>query len=125
MYVVKTYLAPSPIQGVGVFAGEDVPKGKIVWEFTPEIDRILDQQTIDALPERCREHIKKHAFWSDGKAYLCTDTGQFTNHSENPNVGSLPGATSHEVALRDIRAGEEITSDYRTFDDQWREKLGL
>jgi len=35
-----------------------------------------------------------------------------------------PNGNTENLALRDLAAGEELTCDYRTFDADWREKLG-
>jgi SET domain-containing protein len=47
------------------------------------------------------------------------------NHSEAPNVGMNPSGAADNLALRDIASGEELICDYRTFDAEWKEKLGL
>jgi SET domain-containing protein len=122
MYAVKTYLAPSPLDGVGVFAGEDIPKGALVWELVEGFDLVFAPEEVAKMPERSRAHIKKHAFFWKNKYYLCGDYGQFTNHSDNPNTGNIPGSMS-EIALRAIKQGEEITADYRTFDEHSQENL--
>ncbi len=38
MMLVKTYLAPSQIQGLGVFAGEPIPCGSQLWVLNPKFD---------------------------------------------------------------------------------------
>lgn len=48
-------------------------------------------------------------------ARTLTPAGRYTNHAKHPNA-ELVIATNgdlHEVALRDIAAGDEITNDYR------------
>jgi hypothetical protein len=42
--------------------------------------------------------------------------------SDNPNTKEIPSVCT--IALHDIRAEEELTCDYHTFDVAWREKLG-
>lgn len=44
-----------------------------------------------------------------------TPAGRYTNHARQPNAQLVIAANGdlHEVALRDIAAGEEITNDYR------------
>lgn len=122
MYLVKTYLDRSAIQGVGVFAGEDIKKDTIVWEFTHGIDQAIDEALLDTYSPHIQSFLKRYAFWSKGKMFLCGDTGKYTNHSDTPNTGNTPDSL-REIALRDIKKGEEITSDYRTFDDQSKDKL--
>ena len=124
MYLVKTYLDKSGIHGIGVFAGEDISKGTVVWDFVEGIDRAYTQSEFDALPATARSYLEFYAFWDKGMIYKCGDHGCYTNHSDAPNTGNWPEPDSmSEVALRDIKKGEEITSDYRTFDEPSRENL--
>ena len=126
MYLIKTYLSASPIHGVGVFAGEDIPKGTPVWEFTPNFDQRYTPEEFANLPEAARAHIVYHGFKWQGHIYHCGEYGQFTNHSETPNTGNWPDRDSlSETALRDIKKGEEITSNYLNFDEFSHEKLGF
>lgn len=116
MYVVQTYLGASAIEGIGVFAGEDIRKGQTVWEFIEGLDTRVDPADIPKFPPRVQEHLKRHTYLNGGKLYLCGDHGQYTNHSETPNTRH-DLATHRDIALRDIRKGEEITADYREFDE--------
>ena len=126
MYLIKTYLDRSKIEGVGVFAGQDIPKGTKVWEPVPGFDQIMDPAHVKTLPPAAQRYIERYAFVHRGRVYLCGDHGQFTNHSDNPNTGNWPSPDGEvEVALRDIKKGEELTSDYRIFDEYSREKLGF
>ena len=48
MYLVKTYLDKSGIHGMGVFAGEDIPKGTIVWDFVEGVDQACMKTSFEA-----------------------------------------------------------------------------
>jgi SET domain-containing protein len=76
----------SDIEGLGLFATEDIPKGTNLG----------------------RSHIKVYA------EVVRTPLGGFYNHSEDPNVVKKPvGNTKWNlVTKRDIKAGEEITVKY-------------
>ena len=41
MMLVRNYIDKSPIHGVGVFAGEFIPKGTCIWELTPDATRSI------------------------------------------------------------------------------------
>jgi len=59
-----------------------------------------------------------------GKYCLCSDYGNFFNHSKNPNSLSKYYDDEEEVivkAIRDIRSGEEITDDYSSFKKDFKE----
>lgn len=124
MYLIKTYLDRSAIHGIGVFAGEDIPKGTKVWDFVEGFDQVIDQSDYDALPPQAQEYLTIYAWWENGKIWICGDNGRYTNHSDEPNVVNWPNADSMaEAASRDIKKGEELTSDYRSFDDISKEDL--
>ena len=113
MLMVKTYVAPSLIHGVGVFAAELVKSGTRVWVLNPIIDVEITAEQIAALPEAARETALAHSFVNDdGRMILSRDNAVFFNHSADPNTMAKPEGN---VALRDIAIGEELTEDYRRF----------
>jgi uncharacterized protein len=129
MLMVKTLLKPSDIAGIGLFAAEDIPKGTVTWRFMPRFDRLLTEDEIESLPEIARASLLDHVYLHEasGKFVLCADNARFMNHADNPNTEGVhePGAIEgYDIASRDIRAGEELTCDYRTFDAHVDRKLG-
>jgi len=129
MLMVKTRLGLSDIAGIGLFAAEDIPRGTVTWRFLGDFDRLLTQAEIDSLPEPARSNLLDHVYLNEasGKFVLCADNARFMNHADNPNTEGVhePGAIDgYDVATRDIRAGEEMTCDYRTFDAHVDRKLG-
>ena len=124
MYRVKTYIDRSPVHGIGVFAGEDIPKGTLVWSFEPGFDLCYTQAEYEAMSKPVRDYFDIYAYWNKGRIWFCGDHGRYANHSDDPNVANWPEPDSDaEAATRDIKKGEEILSDYRTFDDPSRENL--
>jgi uncharacterized protein len=128
MLHVKTYLDKSPINGIGVFAAEDIKKGELIWSFTPNIDREFFQQDIYFIKqfgsEVHKEFIFKYADYDKQlmKWILSADNDRFTNHSDNPNE-IIVKDTGDTVAARDIVIGEEMTINYYTFDMFAKDKL--
>lgn len=126
MLVVKTLLKYSDIHGLGCFAGEDIKKGQLVWRFDPGIDLVFTGDDLKKLPESFREFLRIYAYspLNDTKKIyiLCVDHARHMNHSDSPNLAETPEGTN--VALRDIKKGEELTCDYHEFDRDVRDKLG-
>jgi hypothetical protein len=127
MMLVRTYLAPSHIHGIGLFAAEDIPAGTLLWRFWPGLDFEYDQAFIDSLPALARAKVLAYCSRDEGdRGYLfCGDDARFWNHADEPNTvdGYLPGTEEWAVyAARDIPAGEELTCDYREFDQEARER---
>lgn len=99
-------LGISPIEGLGIFATEDIPKGTNLG-FTHYFIRINEEQQI-----------------------IRTPLGGFYNHSEEPNaqriskfvywngmdVGRRAFKVSELITLRDIEKGEEIVGKYSMYD---------
>ena len=121
MLRVPTYVAPSPIAGMGVFAGVDIPAGTLIWTFDEGADCRIRPEDLAAFPEPYQSRLRSHVYLEDTGFYVfCADNIRFMNHSEDPNCVEPPGPNT--FAGRDIRAGEEMTCDYRVFDRDSREK---
>jgi SET domain-containing protein len=111
MLLVKTYVDRSAIDGCGVFTAEDIPAGTLVWKFNSAIDIEITAPELESLPPPAREVAMRHSFINeDGRMILARDNGVFFNHSDDPNTDICADGN---VAARDIRAGEELTEDYR------------
>jgi len=107
--------APSTIEGRGLFAVEPIARGEIV---AVKGGHVVDAQTFDELDDMLRNSDIQVA---DGLHIVALDRSEyeavmlFLNHSCEPNVG-LAGNIVF-VAMRDVAAGEELTTDYALFDD--------
>jgi uncharacterized protein len=113
MLVVETYVAPSAIHGMGVFAAEPLKAGTRVWVFNAVIDQEITPAELEMLPDVARRIALSRGFASsDGRTILSRDNGVFLNHSDEPNTQVDEEGS---VAARDIAMGEELTEDYRSF----------
>lgn len=121
MLKVKTIVKESNIQGLGLFAAEEIPKGAIVWEFDSVFDVIFTKEEFDKMTDTKKELVDTYAFFStkQNKYVYSLDNSRFTNHSKNNNLDSvdMSGVELCGVANRDIHIGEEILVNYRLFDD--------
>lgn len=120
MMCVKTTVRRSRIHGLGLFADEDIPKGALVWRFTPGFDRRFTAAAMAAFPEPLRSHLATYTWKSTKSGLWCfsADDGKYFNHSEKPNCLSEYRRGEPEVltfAIRAIAAGEEMTDDYSSF----------
>lgn len=110
--VVFCKLAPSPIHGVGVFAIRDIPKGTELAGGRRDYPR-AGMETI--LPE-IMQIIQDHWLFIENPSHCEVIPNPnydvhlqcFMNHSYKPNSDGFR-------ALRDIKAGEEITEDFTDF----------
>ncbi len=119
MLLVKTYLAPSSIHGMGLYAAEDIEEGAVIWRHDPVFDIGFKKEQLDALSELQKKSIKNYLFYVKPQDLyvLCADDARFINHSENPCMTN--GENKDEsVATRHIVKGEELTDDYRNYDSR-------
>ena len=117
MMLVPTYVAPSQIEGVGVFAEEAIPAGTLIWQLEPQLDRLIAAADVPGLPPVLQRFVERYSYpYPHDPSLLIVevDNGRFMNHSNAPNtVFSDPDAG---FTLRDIAAGEELTCNYVEFD---------
>jgi SET domain-containing protein len=106
---------PSAIAGRGLVALEPIAAGEVV---AIKGGHIVDSATMRALPPALQNSEIQIA---DG-FHLAALTDEeyepvmlFINHSCEPNVGFAGNVVL--VAMRDVAAGEELTTDYALFDD--------
>ena len=122
MLLVETELRPSPIHGLGVILLQPVKKGDLIWRFDARIDRVYTPDEIATLPAQVQAYLETYCTWheSTGLYVLCGDNGRYFNHSDTPNTVSNGVSFGEDHAARDLAAGEELTSDYRTICDRVR-----
>lgn len=118
-YEIK--LCPDKKKGLGVFATQFIPKGTLVWKYDPR-DHIkhtqltLKQSLAKLKTREEKRRYLQYCYTQEADEVLYElDNGKFTNHSRWPNTGCVymkDPSKSHNYALEDICAGEEITEDY-------------
>jgi len=124
MMMVETELRPSPIHGLGVFLLAPVRAGELVWRFDSRIDRVYTEEEVATLPEHMQRFMETYATWHEatGLYVLCGDNGRYFNHADTPSTVSNAISFGEDRAVRDLAAGEELTSDYNTICDNVRRK---
>ena len=113
-------IRPSPIEGIGVFALQDIPKGcRSMFSQAIEQEQWIPiaKTDVDKLPAHAKALIENYCLYDD-ENYFVPDYGfkkmdlvNFLNHSETPNVISINDGEFFE-AIRDIKQGEELVIDY-------------
>jgi len=117
MLTVSTYLAPSAIEGLGVFAGEFIERGRLFWSLNPKFDIFVYPEEIGSYPAHMRDYITRYTYphlEMPGVVVLDADNGKFMNHSLAPNTDFR--IFDEGYALVDIAVGDEITCNYHEFD---------
>jgi len=92
----------SKISGKGVFAAKDFKKGEVVLHWHP---KVLKKSELEKLSNKEQHYIE----YSGKKIFLMQAPERFVNHSCDPNTKPKNNC---DLAIRDIKKGEEITSKY-------------
>ena len=96
--------------GYGVVAVQDIPKGTITW-VQDQLDNVYTPKDVEIMNDFSKEMIDKYTFRNGkGNFVMCWDISKYVNHSFKSNCIST--AYDFEIAVRDIKAGEELTDDY-------------
>lgn len=96
--------------GFGVFSTAFIPRGTITW-VRDEMDQVLGPERMRSLPAPVRQRVEFFSFIDRrGDHVFCWDIGRYVNHACDPTSRGL--GDDAEVAIRDIRRGEQMTSDY-------------
>ncbi|NOT76208.1 MAG: SET domain-containing protein-lysine N-methyltransferase [Cyclobacteriaceae bacterium] len=113
-------LRPSPIEGIGVFALKDIPKGcrEVFSKHNTEDKWIeISKEEVERLPSHVQLLIGNYCLY-DKDHYFVPDYGfkkidlsLFLNHSDEPNVISVNEGEYFQV-IRDISHGEELVINY-------------
>ena len=111
----------SPIHGTGGFARIDIPLGMHVIEYVGDL--ITKQESL-ARCERSNEYIFAIDDEHDLDGNVDWNPARFLNHSCEPNCEArFVDGRIWLVAIRDIRAGEELTFNYSYDLTDYREHL--
>lgn len=105
----NTYIKPSTIHGLGLFAKVDIKKG----------ERIIQGLADFSFQDEWIIYVKK---WKI-KSFSYNNGYCMVNHSEKPNTKR--GKKMVILALQNIKAGEEITEDYNSLPDKENPFIGL
>jgi SET domain-containing protein len=111
----KAAVKESSIHGKGLFAVEAIARGELV---CVKGGHIFDRQTLNSMPDWFRAaeiQIAEDLFIGPVNEDEREGSMIFSNHSCEPNIG-VRGQVVF-VAMRDIEAGEELTHDWATTDD--------
>ncbi len=117
MIYVNTFVSESGTNNLGLFAGQDIQKGQLIWKYhpstcliiTPEQEDVLLKSKVDSL----RQSIHHFGCPNNSGCLIHMDNMRYMNHSDYPNTVSLNADTM--IAARDIKCGDELHEDYHSY----------
>ena len=99
--------------GYGVFATSDIKEGTIVY-VKDSLELTISPTDYLIHTEEMKEVIEKYSYIDEkGNRIISWDFAKYVNHCCNCNTIST--GYGFELAIRDIKAGEQITDEYGIF----------
>jgi SET domain-containing protein len=120
MLTVSSYVAQSAIDGLGVFSGEFIPGGSLLWSLNTKFDIFICPSEMEGLPTHAQNFLARFGYphlEMPGVLVVDCDNGRFMNHSLTPNTDFR--IFDKGYALADIAQGEELTCNYYEFDPRF------
>ncbi len=128
-------LAPTS-HGVGVVALRTIPRGVDPFKNCDPFGDVLEipEAELDAAdaPEVVKQLVRDFCALQGGSYFVpnfgidAIDKSYFLNHSDKPNMKTVDDGETF-VTARTIKAGEELTADYRDYHGEvkkWKKKVG-
>lgn len=134
MLTIETYIASSPINGLGLFTKNPIEQGTMIAYFEPEFDVLVsDIEKFFAIQQK---FLKRNAFKLAEGYVLFSDDARYINHSKrnclcyaSPILIDKASRTAYRhclIALVDIPSGSELTIDYeQVCPEQYAEICGF
>lgn len=120
-------LRASKVHGIGIFAIRDIPQGvdpfpgcrAARWHAIPLKKFLADDNIPPLVKEFARDifPVRGTTFYFPDHSLNAIDISYFLNHADRANVAARQDGNAF-IALRDIKKGEELFSDYRTYTDR-------
>ena len=131
--LTKVYARLAPTKhGVGVIAIREIPKGVDPFKncdlskgAIPISEKELNSVRV---PEEVKDLVRDMSAYQKGYYYAPDygiepiDKSYFVNHSRKPNMMTKNKGVTYITARR-VQKGEELTIDYRTYNEEERFKL--
>jgi SET domain-containing protein len=125
---VYTRLGTSKIHGIGVIAIKNIRKGTNIFPDVDDNIIWIQKRRISKVSAEMRKLYTDYCVLKE-KQYGCPESfnriniSWYLNHSSKPNASA--NSLFHILTTRNIKKGEEITLDYRSFMDvkippKWR-----
>jgi hypothetical protein len=113
VYLPKISKNISCIEGDGIFAGEPIPKGTIVFYYSHS-DVYVSKKEFQHLSNFEKQQIYKFGVEDEYGNWIVTEGD--ANHSCDANILSIfVDGLYCDIAVKDIQIDEEITIDYNLF----------
>ncbi|MFM6293008.1 MAG: SET domain-containing protein, partial [Dolichospermum sp.] len=102
-------------KGMGLFARRDFQRGEVLW-IIDDHDVKIPLEDYMALDEQQKQKLNIYSYLDFfHRVIIPWDEGKYVNHDCEPNSTGLIQYDNISIALREIKAGEEIVEDYSCY----------
>ena len=119
MIHINYKLQASDLHGIGLFAGEEIKKGQLIYTASPLLDLNITQEKFNGLDQKEKDEILWWGFFDEPSQmwHVDFDVSKFINHSFTATATQDEDHDeAYLVAARDIEPGEELTQNYLEFE---------
>lgn len=114
------FMRGNSIAGYGIYASRDIKEGEIIFKGEGKAQRIITKRFVEKnWKEDEKMHFRRYAYPVSEELFILWDDDPSEwapqNHSCEPN-SMYDGL--NEIAIKDIKKGEELTLDYAQFLDE-------
>jgi hypothetical protein len=107
-------ISASKIQGIGLFADQDIIAGSLIYTPSPLLDVDITQTQFETLTTEEQKSIKYYGYWNKKtqKWHVAFDAIRILNHGDAGTANVSQGEDMVMRAIRNISTGEELLQDY-------------
>lgn len=117
----------SKIEGVGIFAIRDIPKGTDpFYGCRPQKWKKVKLSELQKLDKNAQQMISAFFAMNKNEEFLIPECGLngidisfFLNMTKNPNVRTTDDGTNF-VTIKNIKKGQELTTSYADYDERYK-----
>jgi SET domain-containing protein len=105
----------SSTHGIGLFAGENIQKGDLIYSPSPFLDVDITQEQFNSLSSSEQKEVVYYGYFhpESNRWHVAFDAIRILNHGESDRANVTQDKGMVMKAKRDIQKGEEILQDYR------------
>jgi len=121
MIHIKYKLENSNIHGTGLFADQDISRGQVIYTSSPLLDLNISEEVFRALSDTEQREVRYWGFFDELSElwHVDFDVSKFINHMSEGQATVTQDKNhidAYLVAVRDIKAGEELSQNYLEFE---------
>lgn len=114
MIHIEYKIKSSPTHGIGLFAGQEIKRGDVIYTTSPLLDIDISTEEFESLSNNEKKEVMYYGYFHQKtqKWHVAFDAIRVLNHATLGVANVTQDEDMLMTALRDIAEGEEILQDY-------------